>query len=101
LRWSRIYLLDALKTAMEIEVIPLVLDILLGIAELSAEEGDSQLAFALVTFSLNHNGTEKQTQEKGIKLKTKLETELLLDKAQDFQTIDKTTSLQEVVNQLI
>jgi tetratricopeptide (TPR) repeat protein len=101
LKGARHYFTEALKTAMEIEVIPLALDILVGIAELSAQEGDSQLAIELLTFTLEHSGTEKQTQEQGTQLKIKIETEKSSDETQSFQRFSNTTSLQEVVNQLV
>jgi tetratricopeptide (TPR) repeat protein len=64
------YYQRAFQTAMEIEVLPLAIDVLLGIATLFIEKEQYQQSLERILFALNHPSTEKQTLQRANQLKT-------------------------------
>jgi tetratricopeptide (TPR) repeat protein len=96
------YYQRALKIADEINVVPLFLDIIMGISDLWIREGKGKDALVLITFALNHPGIEKQTKNRAIKLKSEVETQLtsieLQQTVEKVQTITQPLILQKILS---
>jgi tetratricopeptide (TPR) repeat protein len=73
---AREYYSRALQIAMEVEVIPLVVDILLGIVELHIRDENWGEAYRLLSFARNHPGGERQTRDRGAQLEARFANRL-------------------------
>lgn len=66
------YLYEALKMTQEMRATPMTLDILTGLAQLLAEEGQAERAIELLVIPLNHTASKQETKEKAHRLLAKL-----------------------------
>ena len=90
----------AFQTAMEIEVIPLAIDILMGIAALHVGEKKYHQAIELIVLAQNHASAEKQTQNRANQLQTEIEAVLSKAKVQQIKTQTLPKSLPEYHDEL-
>ncbi|MDX1995607.1 MAG: tetratricopeptide repeat protein [bacterium] len=95
------YYRSALRDAMRMGVVPLVLDVLDGMAGLLVSAGDYEDAAELVGFILSHPSIEKQGQNVTQGLLTRLETELSADTLAAAQSRGRGQSLQAVAERLM
>lgn len=98
---SRAYFHDALKTASEIRATPRVLDILVGMATLLAEEGEKEQAVELLTVACHHSASDKRTRDKAKPLLSELASELSPQAIATAQESGKARKLKEVVAEIL
>ncbi|HEU5103598.1 MAG TPA: tetratricopeptide repeat protein [Roseiflexaceae bacterium] len=70
---------EALKVAMEIGAVPLALDALVGLAELTARAGDQVRAVEMLAVPLRHPAGEQRTKDRAGRLLTELASQLPID----------------------
>ena len=99
LAWS--HYRQALQTAMEIEVIPLVMDIFIGIATLWMLQEKFDAAYQLLYFTREHPGTESQTQDHATELESQLVSHLTSQHIQDIKAQASRHSLESYVAQIL
>ncbi len=90
----------AFQTAMEIAVIPLAIDILIGIAALYIEEKKYLQSLELINLAQNHAGTEKQTRNQANQLQSEIEEVLSKREVQKIKTQVPLKSLPEYLDEL-
>ncbi len=61
---ARRYYIEALNTSLEIELVPLAVDTLCGLAELSAEMNQVEKAAEILSFAMHHPAIDQQTRSK-------------------------------------
>jgi predicted ATPase/transcriptional regulator with XRE-family HTH domain len=67
---------EALKTSLQISAVPLALDVLVGLAELVAREGNQARAVELLVLVLQHPAGEKRTKDRAGRLLGNLTSQL-------------------------
>ncbi len=70
------YFYEALETAVELQAVPLVLEVLTGIARLLSREGRSGKALEVLAVVLHHPASDRETRERAEHLRTDLQTAL-------------------------
>jgi tetratricopeptide (TPR) repeat protein len=70
------YLVEALEMTQEMHAAPMALDVLTGLAQLLAEEGENERAVALLTLPLRHAASKQETKEKASRLYSQLSSQL-------------------------
>jgi predicted ATPase/DNA-binding SARP family transcriptional activator/tetratricopeptide (TPR) repeat protein len=99
LAWS--HYKQALQTAMDIEVIPLVMDIFIGIATLWMLGEKFDAAYHLLVFTQEHPGTESQTQDRATELESQLVSHLTSQNIQKIKAQATSHSLDSYVAQIL
>lgn len=92
--------LEALETAMDIRVVPIILFILVGLADLLRKEGSVRQPLEILSFVLNHPAIEGGTREKVERLLVAMQSGL--DSATWSQAMESgaTKTLEELVSAL-
>jgi predicted ATPase/DNA-binding SARP family transcriptional activator len=100
---SKRYFYEALKIAMNIEDIPLTLDILVGLATSVAKEGQTQQALELLHFPLYHVASGQEAKVRAQLLREALESHLSSTVAETAHTIlaSDTQQLEAAVASLL
>lgn len=96
----RIYL-ETLPMAMEIRVMSLVLDILVGLADLDARSGEAQRALELAIFAMNHASSTQMAKDRADLLKTQVEAQLASHQIQKAKERAKTQTLETIVAEVL
>jgi tetratricopeptide (TPR) repeat protein len=93
--------LEALQIANDVQTIPVLLEALLGYAEVQAVEGNIERAFEVVTaVEINPSNSFKARSRADV-LRTELETQLPAQLAQDIQTSIRTITLSGLVQKIL
>ena len=98
---SEEHLHEALKTAAEIQTVPLVLEVLLGIATLLAEKGELERSLALVTLVLGHPARNRDAQDRAERLLARIEPRLSPDLLATARQRGKQAELEPVVAEML
>ena len=100
-REARRHLRVALQTAMQLTWRPLLLDCLMGMAELFAEEGDLNHASHLTTLIIADSASRAMTKERAERLQAHIEKELSSDQIVVIRQRMRTSDLGTVAVQLL
>lgn len=97
---EKIYL-RGLRVAKEAQSMPLMLDALIGLAQLNAQIGETERALELMYFILNHPYSTQETKDLASGLI--LETEVLLTgpQVQEIKSGVSGTSIEEILDRFI
>lgn len=95
------YYTKAFYIAEDIKVVPLIIDILMGISELWIKERKFEDAYKLLAFAQSHPGAEKQTLDRGKQLETLIETQLSTSQIENIKAQNTSKSLLELTEDLI
>jgi predicted ATPase/DNA-binding XRE family transcriptional regulator len=68
--------MDALRLATERKTFPLILDALIGLAQLQAQTGENDQALEICIYVLSHSASTYEAKERARRLRTKVETHL-------------------------
>ncbi len=93
---SQNYFHQALKTAMTIHALPIVLDILVGFAKLIIKQGEKEKALEFLTISLTHSAAEQETKKRAHQLISELESQLNTKVVDTIKQKSKLCKLEEV-----
>jgi predicted ATPase/transcriptional regulator with XRE-family HTH domain len=96
----RIYL-DTLPMAMEHRIIPLVLDVLLGMTGLLVQDGELQRALGISIFILNHNASTQITKDLASQLAAEMEMQLKIPQLEEAREWCKAQTLEMIVDELL
>jgi predicted ATPase/DNA-binding XRE family transcriptional regulator len=98
---ARQYFLDALRSAMEVQAIPLALDALTGLAHVEAQNGSAQVALELLYSILNHSSTTQEAKDRAGQLQRVLESEMPQEQVEAIRTRTAQKSLAATVEPLL
>lgn len=90
------YYLQALQLSMEVKVLPVVLNALVGLAVLWSHQGNSRPALTLLEFVLNHPAVEREVRDRAEPLRAELASELGSDVIAEAQAKGRTRQLEEI-----
>ncbi|HJW84241.1 MAG TPA: tetratricopeptide repeat protein, partial [Anaerolineae bacterium] len=91
------YYLQALQLSMEVKVIPVVLNTLVGMAVLWSNQGKSTQALTLLEFVLNHPATEREARDRAEPLRAELASRLEPEVMAEAQALrGRTRQLEEI-----
>jgi tetratricopeptide (TPR) repeat protein len=96
---SREYLYEALDIATDISAVPLLLDVVVGIASLSTT--DKEKALELLTFVLRHPGAYTHTRNAAEQLRSELRTQLEPQVVSSAEKRGKSRDLGKVVEMIL
>jgi hypothetical protein len=88
---------EALKAAMEIGAVSLALDVLIGLAELTARSGDQVRAVEMLVLPLRHPAGEQRTKDRAGRLLTELASQLPIDVVAAAQERGQARTLASIV----
>ena len=97
-RESKKYFDQALELAMEIRATPVVLDILIGMADLFQREGKHKRALELRAFVIHQTESAQELQDRALALIPKCETEFSPQKVSGLHELRRAKTLEEVAN---
>jgi tetratricopeptide (TPR) repeat protein len=95
---SKRYFEEALELAMEIRAIPVVLDSLIGVADLFQRDGKTGLALELLAFVAHQTGSGRELRDHALALMAKCETELPPSTASADRQRRRVGTLEEAVS---
>ncbi|MFQ5855302.1 MAG: tetratricopeptide repeat protein [Anaerolineae bacterium] len=98
---ARAHCREALKIAVDINAVPLVLEILVGIAVLLTEEGEGGQALELLSLACHHAASTRQTRDRAEYLRTELEPQLPPGVIAEGRRRREARTLNEVVNEVL
>jgi hypothetical protein len=88
---------ETLTVAMEMQIMPVVLDGLAGVAALQATEGRGQAAYGMLQQIMNHPAANRETRDRAERLCTALEAELTPEQIAAVREQAQTVSLETLV----
>jgi predicted ATPase/DNA-binding SARP family transcriptional activator/uncharacterized protein HemY len=100
-REAKQYYANALIIANELELTPLIIDIIIGVAEIWMHEEDYEKAYHLLKHSLYQPGAEQQTLDKGNQLKSQIESHLPISSQEKGEYNQKPKSLKTITTELL
>ncbi len=100
-RESQKYFREALRTAMEIPAVPLVLDVLVGIASRLTKEKKKERAFELISFVLCNPSSYIHTRNTAESLRSELASELPSEVVATIEERGKSRRLEELVVEIV
>ena len=89
--------LEALPKAMEIRVMSLVLDILVGLAELDARSGETKRALELSVFAMNHASSTQMAKDRAVQIAAQAEDQLTEHQIHLIREWAETQSLETII----
>ncbi|MGD2049828.1 MAG: helix-turn-helix domain-containing protein [Chloroflexota bacterium] len=89
--------LEALPKAKEIRVMSLVLDILVGLAELDAGSGETQRALELSIFAMNHASSNQMAKDRADQIAAQAKDQLTEHQIHLIRERAKTQSLETII----
>ncbi len=92
--------LDALRSSLEANAIPIALDALLGLGELQAQNGKLENALLLCYYILNHPSSEGGTKSRAKQLQAILEPQLSSQQFMAVHTMAKEKNFDMIVNEV-
>lgn len=98
---AKIYFREALQLAMDIQAIPLALDVLIGMAKLMLREGKKQNVLEILAFVLNHPAIDQEGRRKAEKLLTTIASELAAEIIANAQERGKEKEFRQVVCEIL
>jgi len=98
---ARVYLNQALKLALDIQAIPLVMDTLVGWAALLVKGGQVEQALEILALTLSHPASSRENQDRAARLLAELEPQLPKEAGQTKQTRDRTRTLEMMVKKIL
>lgn len=90
-----------MQIAAEIDAVPLVLEILVGIAALLTEDGEGGRALECVRFVCSHPAGTGQTRDRAMRLRTQVEQQLSPEEIAEVRWGGKPSPLAGVVNKVL
>jgi len=93
--------LEALLIAQKAEVVPIVLNAVLGLAHLRSQAGAPEAALALLPHILQHPASPQETKDRAAQLNVELSAQLPLQQVTAIQTHANDRLLQEVVTDIL
>ncbi len=97
---SRVYFLEALQIAIDIKALPLILDVLVGLARLLAQDGKPEQAVVVLGCVLYHPAIGKEGNKKGERLWQELTAVLTPQTIETAVAAGKQKSLDEIISVL-
>ncbi len=97
-RESKKYFDQALELAMEIRATPVVLDILIGVADLFQREGEHKRALELLAFVVHQTESAQELQDRALALIPKCETEFSPQTVSGLRELGRAKTLVEAMN---
>ncbi|MBN1666515.1 MAG: tetratricopeptide repeat protein, partial [Anaerolineales bacterium] len=94
---ARRYYFEALSIAQELELLPVVVDLLCGIAELLAESAQTETALELLAFAGQHPAADRQTAAKAQGLLESLSAALPPELAAAAQARGRQQELEQIL----
>lgn len=98
---SRRYYFETLRTANEIQAIPVALIALLGIARVTAHEGNLQRALELLTVVIDHPKVNREAKVQAEELAARVQKELPSRQRAQAQKRARVSDFQSLVNELL
>jgi tetratricopeptide (TPR) repeat protein len=98
---ARKYYLDALRTSVEVEAIPIALDALAGLASLLEQAGQVESALRLSYFILDHPCSEEETKACVEQLQAALEPKLTSEQVMSARALAAKNTLDEIVKEVL
>lgn len=98
---AKAYFREALQLAMDIQAIPLALDVLIGMAKLMLREGKKQNVLEILAFVLNHPAIDQEGRRKAEKLLTTIASELAAEIIANAQERGKEKEFRQVVSEIL
>lgn len=95
---SKKYFDQALELAMEIQATPVVLDILIGVADLFQREEEHGRALELLAFVVHQTESAQELQDRALVLIPKCETEFSPQTVSGLRELGRAKTLEEAVN---
>lgn len=97
---ARRYYFEALTLAQELELLPVVVDLLCGIAELLAESGQTETALEMLAFVSQHPAADRQTASKAQALLENLSATLPADLSAAAQARGRQAQIEALLEKL-
>jgi len=98
---SKSYCDEALETLMKIKAIPLILEVLVGIAKLFAKENKNENALRVLALILHHPASTKDLKERAERFFSDLKAHFTTQEIDAIRKSVETRKLEEVVNEII
>ncbi len=95
------YFLEALKTAIEAQTVPLALDTLVGLATLLSREGTIERALELLAHVLNHPASMKETRDRAERLRAEWEAQLTPQQVEAVQARAQARTFKAIVEEIL
>ena len=92
---------ESLRIAAEIRGVPVVLEVLVGIASLRVKRGETQSAFELLLIVLNHPACDQETRNRAEKLLVELEAQIPPTQIEAIQAHAGEKTFEQVVEDLL
>jgi tetratricopeptide (TPR) repeat protein len=92
---------EALKTAIGIQLIPLELDVLVGMATLFTKKTKKEQALELLSLVLKHPASDKETKDDAERLLGELKAEIPAQRFAKIQKLGRSRKLEEVVDEIL
>ena len=101
LKKARAYYLDALPLAIQAQAMPIVMDSLLGLAQLDMKIDHPEGAYELCNFVLKHPASTEDARDGACRLLRTLEPCLTVEQIKMLQERGNTQSLESIANKLL
>jgi len=92
------YYLDALRISMEAQILPIALDVIMGLIELEQPAFPAETAFVVSNFVLNHPSSEEETRTRAAQQCADSETLLTALQVASAKTLAASKTLDEIVS---
>jgi tetratricopeptide (TPR) repeat protein len=101
LKEARTFYLNALPLAIQVQAIPIVLDALVGLAQLAVQTENFVEAYELSSFVLHHLASTEESKDRARMLLHRVESCLTTEQMEMLQAKVNTHSLESMVDQLL
>jgi len=101
LQEAKYYFAETMKIAAEDQLLPAIVEALIGVARIQAQEKEISSAYELAFYVLNHPATYPLIKERANNLCSDLETQLTPGKTDEIQALAQNKTIDEITEQVL
>ena len=101
LQEAKFYFTETVKMAAEDQLLPAIVESLIGVATINAQEKEIDSAYELAFYVLNHPATYPLIKERADQLCSDLESQITPGKLGEIQTFAQNKTIDEITNQVL
>jgi len=101
LRDAKFYFIETIKLAAEDELFPAIVEAVIGIATIRAQDQEIDSAYELAFFVLNHPATYSLIKERANQLCSDLEAQITPGKMEEFQIQAQNRTIEDITNEVL
>jgi len=98
---AKFYFVETIKMAVEDRLYPAIVEAMIGIATIRAQEKENDVGYKLAFYAFNHSATHSSIKERAEKLCSDLETQISPENVEELRVLVQNKTIEDITNEIL